>query len=283
MTARTTIAAVILCVLPAVVSADINITPTAMEIAFGPIDVRGTAPQQKTAAVLVRSSAPWSLTATLEAAPGIELVDLMREQIEVKWSRSDWLPMMAGVPVIVAAGDATSDAGVLSAMEFRVKPVGNGSPGERRFQVRFASPGGTTGPAVWLTYEILPVTELVADPRPFESPAVNPARPGLYPYDRHRYIIRSNVPWTVEVTVTELRSRGSSIALPPNTLVVVGKGGEILPILAGQRLTVEAGGRTTREGLPVEIQLAIRIDDAALVGGDYTADIKVSAHPTVRE
>lgn len=263
----------------AATASDFNVTPTNPEIAFGAMSPLVAAPPQKSASVLVRSNTPWTLSVALEPELGAEVPDMSREQIEIRNARTDWTPLIPGVPVAVLSGDGTPEAGVLAAMELRIRPVGNSTPGRRRFLLRIASAGTAPGTVMRLTYEILPTTQLDADPRPFESPAVNPARAGLYPYDRHRYIIRSNVPWALELMVTELKSRGSSVALPPNTLVVVGKGGEVLPIVAGQPLTIEAGQPTGREGLPVEVQLAIRIDDAALTGGEYAADIKVVARP----
>ena len=280
MKARAAVATLLFAMFPvAATAADFSVTPTNPEIAFGAMSALAPAPPQKSASVLVRSSSPWTLAATLESELGAQLPDIAREQIEIKNVRGEWIPFIAGVPVAIVSGDATPDAGALAAFELRVRPASNSTPGPRRFQLRFAAQGAAAGAATRLTYEILPTTQLDADPRPFESPAVNPARPGIYPYDRHRYIIRSNVPWAVELTVTELKSRGSSIALPPNTLVVVGKKGEVLPIVAGQPLTIEAGEPTASDGLPVEVQLAVRIDDGVLAGGEYTADIKVIAHP----
>lgn len=251
------------------------ITPAAREVAFGSIDP--SVPPQKIVSVLVKSSAPWTLTVTAAADANPLEAPTPSEAIEIKAAGETWTRLLDGVPLAIHSGDTTNDAAAIVTLELRVKAGLDVRPGRRCVKLRFAALGQEAGADVHVRYEIAPVTRLDDDPRPYESPAVNPARPGLYPYDRHHYLVRSNVPWQIDLLVGTPRSKTTAKELPPRTLVFLTPSGEATPLVPEQPLTIASGNPTTADGAPVDVQLAIRIDDKALAGGEYTADVKVFA------
>lgn len=276
MTQRAFFAAVLLIGAMRVVAAETttSLTPVSVDLSFGKL-VPEVPPTPRIAGVLIRSSGPWTLTAVFEGHANS--VEARRDEIEMRTVGGSWVRLVDGIPVRVAAGEATSDAGAVVHVEIQVKPSAESPFGRRKGTLRF-SMGGLQVTAIPLSYEIDLWSRLDTDPRPFDSPAINPARAGLYPYDRRHYLARSNVPWIVEMVITEFKSKRSSTELPPQTMVLLQDGADPQPIVAGQPIVI-ARGAPTAAGVVIDLQLAIKIDDQALAGGEYSADLNVVIRP----
>lgn len=255
-----------------------SLTAVTPDVALGTIDPASVGPIEKAASIMVRSSVAWTVTVTA-ALDANTLTAPSSDGIEVKTTSGSWLPLLPAVPVAVSSGEPTADEGALVNILLRVKSTIDARPGMRLVTLHFAQPGQETNAVVQLRYEVATFTHLDDDPRPFESPAVNPARPGLYPYDRHHYVVHSNVPWAVDLIVGDVHSKSTANPLPPQTLVLLTLSGEATPVVAGQPLTLATGDATPRDGQPVDVQLAIRVPADGLAGGEYAADVKVVARP----
>ena len=252
-----------------------SLTPIAVDLSFGKVLPDGVS-VARPASVLIRTPESWVLTATLDSrAPAL---DMRRDEIELRVGDATWVRLIEGLPVRVAAGEGTTDAGVVVHAEVRVKPSAESQPGRRKATLQFSIGGAQRSTAIPISYEIERWSRLEADPRPFDSPAINPARAGLYPYDRRLYLARSNVPWVVELVITEFKSKGNTAILPPDTIVLLRDGRDPQPIAAGQPVIVGRGAPTAT-GAVIDLQLAIRIDNEALVGGEYAADLNVVIRP----
>ena len=219
----------------------------------------------------IESDGDWALPVALEADERQPLdATQLRERIEVRALTSPWTALSANTPAVVCGGGSA----ITSVTVFiRVVSQIDSLPGERHLRLRFGL--GDAG-VVRLSYSVQAVTALETDPRAFDSPRIDPGRPGTYPFDVHRYVVRSNVPWRVELSIGTPKANGVN-ALPSQSLVVVAADGSTKPLLPEQQYVVAAGQPTGTDGEVVEVRLAVRVGEDGLASGDYNAPISVTA------
>jgi hypothetical protein len=237
---------------------------------------------------------PGALTAFLRA-PGPWRVGLMRDpaatsrgrvsriappDLFVKTPSGQWAPLVAGVPLLLASGGATREAGL--ALSFSVKAVPNldYSPGSRSSTLFFTLDDQGVATPLQVTYEVAAATVLEPDSSPYRlRSGVDPSRPSQYAFERRSYKVYSNVPWLAEATLKgPMQKPGSQAALRLDAIAVTTRDGGVRPLTPGQPVQVGAGPASGMAGALLEVNLQFTLQDL-LVEGDYASSIEITAKP----
>jgi hypothetical protein len=250
------------------VSASMTITAAPERIDLGSV-APGHTSLELTVFITVRAEGDWSVSGSLEPDEQQPLYTI-RERVEARAINAPWTALPPGVRTPLCSGNAAAPFPV----QLRVRAGGDALPGERHLVLRLGPL--VDGPVVRLTYVVENYTRLSVDPRAFASPAVDPGRPGVYPYEAHRYVVTSNVPWRVEVAIGSPKSKGPE-ELPSQALVIVAVDGTATPLVIDQPTVIAQGGPTGSEGVAVDLRLGVRVDARGLAGGEYVAPLNVFA------
>ena len=121
---------------------------------------------------------------------------------------------------------------------------------------------------------------LTRDPHPFESPDVDPTRPGHYEYAPRQYRVKANVEWALEVSIgAELMRDGAVQPLGGELLFVRAIDGSAQPLrVEGPPVIVASGDPTGEKDAAAEVRLSVRTRGVE-PGGEYGGAIELSLVP----
>ncbi len=285
---RTMLLAVVICAASAAVAAapgppSIVVLSPLVDLGSVRPSVDGiAAPEPRSAPIplLIQSSSPWSLTATLESNSAATQLLPDGDRIEIRPAGRVWTRLQLSLPIPLASGGETGPAGDSIPLEVRVISTLDSPPGSRHVRIRFAIASDSNTGFADVSYAVPVVTQLNDDLTPFVSPRVNPARPGLYPYEIRTYQVVSNVPWVVEATLSAPAiAQASAATLPQNTLVITNETGVAQPLVPNEPVAIASGGASGQQPRSVQLRLAVKVDDAVLPAGDYSGQLSLSIRP----
>lgn len=256
------------------------VTILSRAVDFGAVHFDATDLSISRFSLLVRSSSPWALSVLRDVAPSAVIPDATpigeRDSLLVRDERSAYQRLLVGVPIAIATGGVTSAAGEMINIDLRLEPSFETATGTHVGQIRFLINGEIVRTAVPVAYSIAPVTKLLNEPEPFNSPLIDPTEASIYRFAPHTYVVKSNVNWVLEVSLASPpQMNGSSERLTSDSLVLLTDSGIQNLDGAGRRLVVASGGPTSAEGRAVELRLGLRIAGSE-VGGTYSAEISVT-------
>lgn len=227
--------------------------------------------------VLMNSDVPWTLLVSAERDGAANPID-SSDVFEIRLPGRAWTRMRMQLPFPMATGASTPPGGDPLVLEVRATATMDSPPGARRVKLRFSLQGEVDSRTVSIGYYVPAVTKLSDDFRPFTSPALDPSRRGIYPYEQRTYLVISNVPWVLEATLLDTpKTRTGSMTLPQRSLVVVDPGGSARALIPNVPLNIASGGPTGPRPQSLQLQLAVKIDDELLVGGEYVTQVVVAA------
>ena len=183
-----------------------------------------------------------------------------------------WIALLAGMPVVIASGQATPAEGMLVVARLRIAPTFEMRPGPRQFSFSLTLNGQRIAGPIRLQYVVAATLMLDNDNNPFALNADRPSEMRQYDLQPRVYTVRSNVPWILEIATQN--PTGSGRELPPYTVEVLDSNG-IYKTLTGS-IIAGAGSPTGEAGVQVPIRLRVKLAEVPLAGA-YATNIEVRA------
>ncbi len=202
-------------------------------------------------------------------------VDSLAEEIVVSVDGA-WLPLTAGMPVLIASGQPTPAEGFLVTTQLRVPATFDMHPGRRQYTLSILVNGQRVDATVRLLYQVPPTITLDNVNGHFAITADRPSEVREYSFAPRTYLVRSNAVWVFDVAPRS--NAGSAQISVPYTVEALDADGTYIPLT--EAVTAASGPPTGQDGRPVVVQLRLRLAEVA-VAGTYESNLEVRAR--VRE
>ncbi len=218
------------------------------------------ASSQGNAVVRVTSDRYWQLAMVRDP-------DSVGDEIALSSDGAVWTISNPGLLVPLATGTATPPEGFLVNARLRVTPTFDMHPGRRQYSFSLMLNGQRVDPPVRLNFEISPTVTFEEDNGRFAVTADRPSERRDYDFNPRTYIVRSNVPWVLEIA-----PQTSSPA--PYTVEALDEDGSLKPLT--HLIIVARGQATGRSGASIPVRLRLKLAEVAEAGA-YSTNIDVRA------
>ena len=227
------------------------------------------------------SNEPADLTMTLRLDDPTVASSRSTSDLLVRRRGEEWRPLVDGIPMLFVANDDANRQQMI-VFELKATPLWSSAPALKEGTLLFSLNGIPLG-ETRIQWKIDSALVLTADTRPFDSPQIDPTRPGEYLYPSRLYRVRANVPWRLYGSVqAQLMREGAAESLRDKVLAVRGIDGVHHPFVPdGEPVLIAAGEPTGEKETPVEILLSIRMLGAE-PGGAYEGALQFALAPVIQ-
>jgi hypothetical protein len=194
-------------------------------------------------------------------------------ELLVRAGGGEWSALLPSIPLalVLNAGGELEES---HPIHIQASPRWTSAPGERRGTLAIVANGVPLGETA-ISWMVEPLVLLRSDRHPFRSPDIDATRPGDWAYEPHRYTVKANVEWRLELDLrAPLMKEGAAKPLEGDPLVVRAADGTWHSLASAQPVVVASGGPTGDQEASVEIALSARTrgDEA---GGVYGGALEI--------